>query len=220
MKKVAKILVSVAVLCVVVVAAVWFVREKSMPIKAEEVIANLEWGMSCQEAKLAMAREGYTKSEYHEVAQTSILEYQIRDYQGIEGANCELLLFFDEDKLSEGYYSFRTESAYFEEGENCYSSEEMVDKLQVMFAKRYESSYNDSISEEYHEDRLPEDPDYGRYFVGDKSLVFVIRRSSSRLDVLFQDLSSPEMKEYIEALKILDITDSSSSAGYYSEREE
>lgn len=220
MKKVVKISVAAVVLAIVAVAAFVVIREKSMPIKEEKVIANLEWGMTSQEAKLAMARKKYTEFEYYELGQISVLLYQIRDYQEVEGANCEVMLLFDEDKLNSGTYSFRMESDYFEaEPGKYYSSKEMLDKLQVMFAKRYESSCIESISEEHHEERLPTDPDYARYFVGEASLVFV-SRSPERLDVRFEDSSSQEMKALIGALKLLDATDAPSPSGYFSKRGE
>lgn len=206
--------VGVVLFAAVAVVAFLIIQEKSMPVKEEKVIANLEWGMTVQEARMEMAREGHMDSEVTEFGSNTVVQYPIRNYQGIEGANCELLLMFIEGKLDNGFYYFRTESDM-----GCVNSVEMLDKLQLMFAKRYERSCKESISEEYHEDRLPEDPDYSRYFVGEESLVFV-SRSPERFDVHFQDLNQPDMPELIEALKLLDAMDAPSPTGYFSERGE
>lgn len=206
--------VAVVLFAVVAVAAFLIIQEKSMPVKEEKVIANLEWGMTVLEAKIAMAQEGHMDAKVIEMGPNTVVQYPIRDYQGIEGANCELLLMFVDGKLNNGYYYFRTESDM-----SCANSVEMLDKLQLMFAKRYERSCKESISQEYHEDRLPEDPDYSRYFVGEKSFVFV-NRSPEHLDVRFEDLNQPNMPELIEALKLLDATDAPSPTGYFSKRGE
>lgn len=212
MKKAVKILVITVVLVAVAVLGIWFIREKSLPLKEEKVIFNLEWGMSVQDAKVAMARKGYTDFKVVELTYTTAVIYTITDYQNIKGANCEMMLMFEEDKLNGGTMYFRTES-----DSGCTTSKEMVNKLKLMFAKRYEESCIESISEEYTEDRLPEDPDYSRYFVGEESLVFV-RSDPNNLYVRFEDLDAPHMKELIEALKILDETNSPSPTGYYSTR--
>lgn len=214
-KKVVVGSVAVVLFAVVAVVAFLIIQEKSMPVKEEKVIANLDWGMTVQEARMEMAREGHMDSEVIEMGANTVVRYPIRNYQGIEGANCELFLMFTEDKLDNGYYYFRTESDM-----GCVNSVEMLDKLQLMFAKRYERSCKESISQEYHEDRLPEDPDYSRYFVGEKSLVFVSRRRPEQLDVRFEDLNQPNMPELIEALKLLDALDAPSPTGYYSKRGE
>lgn len=200
---------------VAAIAIVLVVQERSMPIKEEKVVCNLEWGMSREEAKIAMAKQGYDDFEAIDIGEYTYLQYFMNRYQGIEGANCELTLVFNEDRLDDGIYYFR---AY--DDTPVYTSLDTINELQLMFAKRYEKCCKESISEEYHDEREPQDPDYSRYFVCEESLVFVCRVNEEMLTVEFENSNTEEMKAYIEALKVLDATDAPSPTGYYSKRGE
>lgn len=213
MKKALKIVIPAVVLCVVAVVVVWFIRGKSTPLRVEEVVANLEWGMSMQEAKLALAEQGCTDYDDHggkQIGESTVLSCVIEDYQGIEGADGELFLVFKEDKLDSGRYLFR---AYPED--EIHTTVETLDELVVKFAESYEAGYQDSINEEHHSKKEPEDLDYGRYFVGEQSLVFVLREGKEQLSIRFDNLNAEGKRDLVEALKVLEATKATSPTGLY-----
>ena len=100
-------------------------------IQAEKVMMGLDWGMTVEEVKNAMSghencyliKDGYD------------LFYWIMDFQGIEGANASLGIFFDEGELSDGGYLFSSA----EKGGKATSSELIVE-LNKAFRKSYQES--------------------------------------------------------------------------------
>ena len=200
MKKIVKILIAAVLLVTVVSVAGLVIYNKMNPLKTEAVIANLEWGMSSMEAKQAMAREGHLQFEFHEIGQNAVLVYDLKSYQGIEGADYRMQLYFTDDKLNTGSYIFTTSSDF---GRTALP-EEMLDELQLQFAKTYERGFERSISDTINPGAKPEDPDFGRYYVGDKSLVYVARQSSGRLEIRFEDMSAEDIQQYVWALGVLE----------------
>lgn len=204
MKKVFKIIIPAMVLCMVIAAAVWVLREKSMPLKVEEVIGNLEWGMGEEEARLAMVEHGcvkfITNNAIFDGAQYTFLRCYIQSYQGMEGVPCEARLTFKEGKLKKGLYYFSVNQEEFP------ISKEKLEEIQVLFAEQYEKHYEDSINSDTYGETEPEDPNYHRHFVSDQSLITLARENKNRFSVTFVNVNDPGIKEYISALRILDST--------------
>lgn len=200
MKKVIKILIAAVLLVAVVSVAGLVIYNKMNPLKTEPVIANLEWGMSSMEAKQAMAREGHLQFEFHEMGQNAVLMYDLKSYQGVQGADYKMLLYFTDDKLNAGSYIF---GAYSDFGRTALP-EEMLDELQLQFAKTYERGFERSIYDTINPGTKPEDPNFSRYYVGDKSLVYVDRRSSQGLEVRFEDMGAEDIQQYVWALGVLE----------------
>lgn len=207
MSKRIKLIIAVAVLCIAAAVTVAVIKMNSGSIVAEETVASLRWGMSVEEVKKELLDRGIANYKEGEVGKTEYLSYQVYGYQDIEGANYAMWLIFEDGGLSGGKYYFNSYN------ESVQIDKALIPKLTRMLADAYESACKESINEEYHSKKEPEDPEYGRYFVMEESLVF-ISRTENRIDVMFDPMNE-ERQELIVALKILEAAKAPSPTGLY-----
>ena len=167
MSKRIKIIIAVAVLCIAAAVTVAVIKMKTESVKAQQVISDLEWGMGREEAKKNLMDKGYANYIEFETDVREYLVYQIYDYQDIKGANADMILVFENGGLSDGKYTF---SPYSDDNP---VADGIVAELTDDLANAYESACKESINEEYYSRKEPDDPQYGRYFVMEQSLVHI-----------------------------------------------
>ncbi len=183
----------------------------SQGIEAEQVIGNLEYGMSKAQAEEALKGSGCS---YVTTVGTSgdreYVQYAVYDYMGIDGGNCDMQLTFDNNKLIAGIYYFRSNT-----GSKTECDQDDIDEVQKLLGKAYEAKYAESINNKYYGRRDVSDPEYGRYFVGDKSLIFLNRENANCFIVRFSDKSDSSVQELIKLLKKYEAEKTPDKNGYY-----
>ena len=183
----------------------------SQGIATEQVIGNLEYGMSKAQAQETLKN---TWCSYVTTVGTSgdreYVQYAVYDYMGIDGGNCDMQLTFDNDKLIAGIYYFRDNT-----GSKTECDRNKIDEVQKLLGKAYEAEFEESINKEYYAKRDVSDSEYGRYFVGDKSLIFLNRESDNCFVVRFSDKRDSNVQELINLLKKYEAEKTPDKNGYY-----
>lgn len=171
-------LVGVSILVVCSLLVFKKMGSERITIEAENVIANLEWGMTKEEVEQAMAtKEGYSIFS----DDSDLLLYSMVAYQGITGANGYVaLLFSEEGLLTTGFYTFKVDAR----GKTPAASEAVMEDLDKAFRKTYEDN-SEAVCADTMTDRIYKDP---MYYKGERSLVYICGNAPSSINIYFHDV--------------------------------
>jgi len=184
------VLVGVSVLLVCSSNIFEKIGSKRCTIEVEEVIANLEWGMTKEEVEQAMAtKDGYSMVS----AESDFILYSIVAYQGIPGANGYVALWFsDEELLTHGFYSFKVSR----KGSVPEASEAVMEDLDKAFRKTYEDN-SEAVCADTISDSIYIDP---MYYKGERSLVHICGNAPSSIFIYFDDVEERQTAALIQEL--------------------
>lgn len=154
------------------------IGSKRCTIEVEEVIANLEWGMTKEEVEQAMAtKEGYSIFS----DDSDSLLYSMVAYQGITGANGYVaLLFSEEGLLTTGFYTFKVDAR----GKTPAASEAVMEDLDKAFRKTYEDN-SEAVCADTISDSIYKEP---MYYKGERSVVHICGNAPSSIYIYFYDV--------------------------------
>ena len=161
-------------------------------VESEEVIAGLEWGMTLEEAQQALEnKENYT---YIPEIETFIC-YDVSNYQGIEGANGLMILYFTEENVLEsGVYKFDIEGGGY--------SQAISQDINVELNKAFRKSYKETSDKMYYNPEGDGTWTEYLYYKTEESLISINEMMPNQFVVKYRDVSRPMSQAIIEELSL------------------
>lgn len=159
-------------------------------IESEEVMAGLAWGMTEEEVKSAL--EGNENYTFIPEIETFVC-YDVCNYQGIEGANGLMILYFTEENVLEsGVYKFDVEGGGYSQA----ISKDLNEELNKAFRK----SYKDIADKMYYNSEGDGTWSEYMYYKTENSLISINERMPNQFVVKYRDVSQPMSQAIIEEL--------------------
>ena len=161
-------------------------------VESEEVIAGLEWGMTLEKAQQALEnKENYT---YIPEIETFIC-YDVSNYQGIEGANGLMILYFTEENVLEsGVYKFDIEGGGY--------SQAISQDINVELNKAFRKSYKETSDKMYYNPEGDGTWTEYLYYKTEESLISINEMMPNQFVVKYRDVSRPMSQAIIEELSL------------------
>ncbi len=161
-------------------------------VESEEVMAGLEWGMTVEEVKSAL--EGNENYSFIPEIETFMC-YDVSNYQGIEGANGLMILYFtDTNTLSSGVYKFDVEGGGY--------SQAISPDLNVELNKAFRKSYKDASDKMYYNAEGDGTWSAVMYYKTDSSLTSIYENMPGQFVVKYRDINQSMSQSIIEELSL------------------
>jgi len=140
----------------------------TIPMETDAVVGGLEWGMSREEVESVLFKRSNCNyvvpvGDSNLSTNTQFLCYTVDDYQGIAGADFEMILIFTDNELTSGYYKLGGPTT--DSDARC--STAMLEELLKGFHKAYREN---TVNGYKGKNDLGNS---GKYYVGSESLVQV-----------------------------------------------
>lgn len=179
----------VVLVVALIIGVVLYKKATAIPdVYVSDLVYGFEWGTGKEGVELTMLEKGYT---YKKTAASNFLCYEFEDYQGIEGANGNVVFRFDDDKkLTMVLWNFKTSKGADEK-----SLKKLIKGCEKDFDKCLEQSVDMMLFAD--DNSLNE---YNMYWWNEKSLVNMFYSKDGWLAICYDDIRCQE--ELIEELEM------------------